>query len=151
MRLPKRTWRLIGVALLIGALSPSPVASASSASRLGGALYLSPQAGIGLVARLPWWHLRFEGVLSGDGSGGAVQVTRGWPVKRAPFLPYDLEPFALGTFAGARFSSPGGLNLVAGVGKQFHLYADLHLDLDLGLALGQSSGGFVGIRAVQDF
>jgi hypothetical protein len=148
--LRKQTWRLSGVALLIGAVALTPVGLASSASRLGGALCFSPQAGIGLVARLPWWDLRFAGVVSGDSSGGAMQVTRNWPVRRWLFLPHDLEPLALETFAGIRFSSPGSVDLVGGVGKRFYLFPDLHLDLDLGLALGQSAGGFVGLRAVQD-
>ncbi|MGE5554226.1 MAG: hypothetical protein ACM3XZ_09995 [Betaproteobacteria bacterium] len=148
MRLPSQARCLIGVALLLCILPPASMAASGLA--VGGTLCLSPQAGIGLVAQLPWWDLRCEVVYSGDSSGGAAQVTRNWPVRRAPFFRYDLEPFALGLFAGARFSSPGGLSLVGGVGKQFHLYPDLHLDLDLGLSFGQSSGGFCGLKAVQD-
>ncbi len=152
MRPSRPARRLIGLALLACLLAPP--GAASSGSRLGGALCFSPQAGIGVVAKLPWWGLRFEGVLAGDSSGGAVQVTRIWPVKRVPFLRYDLESFSLGVFTGIRYSSADGPSLVAGVDKPFRLYPDLHLDLDLGFSYrhgGSGTAGFLGVKAVQDF
>ncbi|MDI6870949.1 MAG: hypothetical protein QME79_06260 [Bacillota bacterium] len=138
---------LVWAVLLL--LAAAPLGSASSLPPVSGALFLSPQAGIGLVGRLPWWDLHAEGLLVGDGSAGAVQVTRVWPVKPTRFLPFALE-----AFGGVRYYSGEGFSLVGGVGKPFHLYPDLHLDLSAGLSLGtggQAFGGFLGVKAVQDF
>lgn len=120
-------------------------------TNVGGALFVTPTPGIGLVADLPW-SLRGAAGLTTNGADAStapsllLQVQRNWHLK----LPW------LGTFptefAGVRVVGHNA-GVVVGLGAPIHLYPDLHVDLALELLAGggSSSGAALAVQAVQDF